>query len=207
MSVLAAGFGLWSAFTGPKIAEVAVHQAAADTVNAPSFVATMYISVAREPDGLSQGGTIVESVDYEAPDRVFSSTTVKEGAETSRATTTQIGSSCWESDPADAGPCQASAIPQFLKVLSDLEKVHGVSFENGTYVLSSSEGRKYLIKSFGSSSSSSAQALSGVHVKIRLTGDRISTVAFTEAGTSFKMKFSQVGSAPPVVRPSGSPSS
>jgi hypothetical protein len=236
---LSAGFGVWSALTGPRDADVQLHDAASNTAAASSFVATLDSTiketlvgspVAGGSSGLqSETSKTTETVDYQAPDRVK----VKETTHTSSAGGTvtiglvQIGTSCWQtpSEPSEPSDCQASAVPMFLDLVSGLEKSSNVTLHDGTYKLNAADGRRYILTDF-LDGSSGVTAPSKESVQIRIDGSNVVwellSFATTEpsGGTSANgqpemvavsldivARFTQIGSAPPVVRPTGAPTS
>jgi hypothetical protein len=239
--VLSAGAGVWSALTGPRDADVQLHDAASNTAAASSFVATLDSTIKESLIGSSVAGgssgvqsetsKTTETVDYQAPDRVK----VKETTQTSPSTAdgtgvidlVQIGTSCWETpaDPSEPSDCQASAIPMFLDLVSGLEKSSKVTLHSGTYKLDSSDSKHFILTDF-LDGSGGVTALSKASVQIRIDGSNVVwehlSFATTEpsGGTSANgqpemisvsldivARFTQIGSAPPVVRPTGAPTS
>src|SRR5580698_239321 len=103
LGALTAGFGVWSALTGPPVAVVQLHDAADNTIAAPSFRATLdgTISVSFSGATAAQGESDVirESGIFQAPDRTFvNASNVATISGVSRRTQiewTQIGDSCW----------------------------------------------------------------------------------------------------------------
>ncbi len=243
--VLSAGAGVWSALTGPRDADVQLHDAASNTAAASSFVATLDSTIketlvgssfgsptAGGSSGLqSQTSKTTETVDYQAPDRVK----VKETTQTSPSTAggtvaidlVQIGTSCWQTPAESSEPsgCQATAIPMFLDLVSGLEKSSNVTLHDGTYKLDPADSKRYILTDF-LDGSGGVTTPSKASVQIRIDGSNVVwehlSFATTEpsGGTSVNgqpemisvsldivARLTQIGSAPPVVRPAGAPTS
>jgi hypothetical protein len=227
LTVLSLGGAAWSAFTGPKVADVQLHEAAANTVAASSMVvvqhATIKIALPTQPG--STGGTaenetetISETVDYQAPDRIrASSTETGAGSEATApvtSTETQIGDACWTNVPAgDDTSCTAKAISSFFTVVSGLEQATDVTERGGTYFLSPKASASVVQAMDGGQGNSVFGTASGDSIEARITGDTISWEQVnidstgSTAGTSVDIviTYSDIGSAPPVETPSGPP--
>jgi hypothetical protein len=214
MSLLAAGFGLWSAFTGPKIAVVQLRDAAANTANAANFEVTLQI---RQTPPSSQSSPSTETIVYQAPNRVYISDKADVGGITQAEAETQIGSSCWTTPPTQSafGTCNSKSIGDFLQLVKVLETASGVTLSNGTYSLSRAAADRYLVKGLGTSSIANSTQ-DRIQVKIRLRGDSIHTIDLTiqnlsggatAPGLDFLITFPFVGTAAPVATPTGAPTS
>jgi hypothetical protein len=238
LCVLSAGGGVWSALTGPRVADVQLQDAASNTVAAPSFVATVNATI-KEAANVPSGATSVvrtetstadQSVVYQAPDRVM----VKESTEVSPASgisssqtdLVQIGTSCWQSasqSSASTG-CQASAFSKFLDLVSGLETSSGATLRDGTFELTATDSRRFIVTDvLGDEIGSSP--LEDPIVQVRIQGSDVvwEHLSFhtTESApdssgplpesisVSFNLvaQFTEIGSAPPVVRPAGPPTS
>ena len=82
LCALSAGGGVWSALTGPRVADVQLHDAASNTVSASSFVVTLDAKIKQTTSGsfgspttgssapLNEITSSSETIVYEAPDRV-----------------------------------------------------------------------------------------------------------------------------------------
>jgi hypothetical protein len=216
MSVLAAGFGLWSAFSGPKIADVQLHDAAANTLAASGFIETFQSSATATISSSAPTTTI----DYQAPDRfvVVESYEVNGSKARTELRITQIGSACWE-EPAAENPgspsvqvvCAPTGGSEFLSVLRDLERTSNVTLRGGVYTLDQKDSPRFvndILGPFGT-------ILKGQAIEVRTDGSYVSWLyfAFTEAsdpsngspGLYVVIRFADVGSAPNVVRPAGEP--
>ena len=232
LAVLSLGGAAWSAFTGPRVADVQLQVAAANTVAAPSLIvhlqATITASLSAQSGSGTSGGTtenevekISETVDYQAPDRIKATTTDTdsgiEGSTSGPVTSseTQIGNACWTNAPAGTDVmCTAGAISSFLDVVSSLEKATGITDRNGTYYLSP-KATQILVEALdgGQGDSTLGGSGSGDSAEARINGDAVSweklTVnsASTQGKTSLDIvvTFTDIGSAPPVETPSGPP--
>ncbi len=245
LTALSAGAGVWSALTGPRDADVQLHDAASNTVTAVSFVATLNSTIKETLVGSSLGSPLTpgssgaqsqtskttETVDYQSPDRVM----VKDKTQTSPATAdgsgaidlTQIGTSCWEtpSPPAGSSACEANAIPKFLDLVSGLEKSSNVSLQGGTYKLDPADSKRFILTDFLDNSGGITTPVNA-SVQVRIQGSNVvwehmsfSTTEPSGATTTggqpelvsvtldVVARFTQIGSAPPVVRPASAPSS
>jgi hypothetical protein len=67
VGALSGGLGLWSAFSGPKVADVALHDAAANLAAASSFVVDLHQT--ESVLGSDEEVNVGEVVHFEAPDR------------------------------------------------------------------------------------------------------------------------------------------
>jgi hypothetical protein len=244
--LLSAGGGIWSALTGPRVADVQLQDAASNTVAAPSFVATVDATVKETLNGpfgspaaggssgpQSQTSVTSETVVYQAPDRVIVKESAKvtpaSGQGTNETDIVQIGSSCWQpaaqlgSQPAS---CRASAIPMFLDLVSGLEKTSRVTEHDGTYDLTPSDSRRFLTTAFLGGTGGGTPP-KNVIVQVRIQGSDVvwehlsfgstQVVAGGTSGTGQSQtisvsldlvaRFTEIGSAPPVVRPAGAPTS
>lgn len=208
MGVLSAGLGLWSAFSGPKIADVALHDAAANLAAAPSFVIELHQT--ESVVGTDEQIQIGEVVHFEAPDRQWSVQTVDSPGSHSVKRITQIGDSCWISTtgPATPFPCEATSIQHLIANIKKLETVTGVTNDRGAYVLSEKDSASLV------SSEASGQLSIGMpKVTVRISGDYISSehLSLDAAvdGTSILinevLNTSDVGNGPRVVTPLGPP--
>jgi hypothetical protein len=227
LTVLSLGGAAWSAFTGPKVAEVQLQEAAANTVAAPSLVADIQLSIKLDTgslggSGLNQNGdeTISEDVDYQAPDRLSGTTkdsgTGAGGVSSTSATLTQIGSSCWSNPAGDSdSECDKNPAADFFEPVSGLEKAPDVTDRDGTYYLSPAASEAVVNGTTGQGGTSLSVPASDYSVEARISGDTISWEQLTvksssESGNSdidIVVTFSQVGSAPPVRTPAGPPTS
>jgi hypothetical protein len=227
LTVLSLGGAAWSAFTGPKVADVQLQEAAANTVAASSMVVVQHatIKIALPTQAGSTGGTaenetetISETVDYQAPDRIHATSTESGSGSGATApvtsTETQIGDACWTNAPAgDDTSCSAKAISSFFTVVSGLEKATDVSDRGGTYVLTPQASGTVVEAMDGGQGNSVFGAASGDSVEARIAGDTISWEqvgihsAGSTVGTSVNIviTYSDIGSAPPVATPSGPP--
>jgi hypothetical protein len=234
LGVLSLGGAAWSAFTGPRVADVQLQTAAANTVAATSLIARLQATITASVSAPSQSGAptattenevekVSETVDYQAPDRVHATTTdTDSGTEGSAApvtsSETQIGDACWTNSPAGTDvKCTAGAVSSFLDVVSGLKNATGITERSGTYYLSP-KATQILVNALDGGQ---ANALGGSarddSAEVRIDGDTVSweklTVNSTSdtAGESVKtaldilVTFSDIGSAPPVEMPSGPP--
>jgi hypothetical protein len=225
LTLLSLGGAAWSAFTGPKVADVQLQEAAANTVAASSMVVVQHatIKIALPTQAGSTGGTaetetISETVDYQAPDRIQATSTESGSGSGATApvtsTETQIGDACWTNAPAgDDTSCSAKAISSFFTVVSGLEKATDVTDRGGTYFLSPGASGSVVQAMDGGQGNSVFGPASGDLVEARIVGDTISweqvriDSAGSAAGTSVTIviTYSDIGSAPPVETPSGPP--
>jgi hypothetical protein len=219
VSVLAGGFGLWSAFSGPNVFEVQLHDAAANTLAASGFVETLqltYTGSNQESSSISHHTPVLtESIDYQAPDRfrVVESERDNRGKAKAELQVTQIGSECWFELGGQSGDegCQTSG-SDVLDVLQDLEHTSKATLSGGVYTLDLKDSPQFLSGVFGPV----ATIFKGLSVEVRLDGSYVSSVhigidagpAPSEAGLGIGVviRFTQVGSESPVVRPAGAPS-
>jgi hypothetical protein len=232
LCALSAGGGVWSALTGPRVADVQLHDAASNTVAAPSFVATVNAKITEISSGSlgspTAGGTAPvnqissskETIVYQAPDSVL----VKEvsainGQNAPETEETQIGPSCWQ--PASASgqqqQCQANAVSMFLEIVRVLEKTTKVSFRDGIYQLTPADSLTFLNDALGGTGGGPTPK--NLVVQVRIEGSNVASehISFSEgeAGAAasptisltavIDAKFTEIGSAPPVVRPAGLP--
>jgi hypothetical protein len=240
---LSAGGGIWSALSGPRVADVQLHDAASNTVAAPSFVATLNATIKESLNGpppsgssgpQSQTTTTKETVTYQAPDRVMVKESEAATPASSQGSTqtdlVQIGSSCWVpaselGGTAAAPTCNASDITMFLDLVSGLEKTSSVTRRgDGTYELDLADSRRFILTDFlgGSGGITTPE---NAKVEIRIDGSNVvwehlsfdstepSGAAAPTGGKpetisvslDLVARFTQIGSAPPVVRPAGAP--
>src|ERR1700722_17213734 len=233
MSLLAAGFGLWSAFTGPKIADVQLHDAAANTLAASGFVetfqftATVASSASAAGGSVSPGGAVshqtsgsTTTIDYQAPNRfrVVEVERDNDGKTQTDVRLTQIGSACWVARaPNRRGPavgqseCAPTSGPDLLNILRDLEHASNVTLRGGVYTLDPKNTSQFLSAMFAPFG-----ALFKSHsVEVRTDGSYLSWMHFqlgegpgtapSGLGIDVVLRFTDVGSAPPVIRPAGAP--
>jgi hypothetical protein len=225
LTALSAGGAVWSAVTGPNDADVQLQDAAANTVAASSMVVDaslkMFLSLGAGSSGaggspVAENLTINETVDYQAPDRIFATASevgsLAQGVDQpTELRETQIGSSCWEyGSPITGGGCSAGAIAQFFSIVRSLEHASGVTFEDGSYHLSPSASETLFNDIGGSGGSASSGPTGSYSAEVQLQGGVILSEYITEGGpagtgTKIDVRISEVGSAPPVVRPSGPP--
>ena len=207
VAVLSAAVGIWSGLSGPKVADVQVHQAAANLAAASSFVVNIDETVSEI--GTSEQAKIDEVVHYQAPDRQWAVQTIRSSQSESVKTITQIDASCWihSTGPAPPFTCQRTSLQSLLGSLRALEKPTGVTNVAGTYAFSAKDSAAII------SSVSGGQAFGMPAVEVRITGAVISwehiSLDTSESGASILIdeviRFSQVGSGPPVVAPHGPP--
>jgi hypothetical protein len=230
--------------TGPKVADAALHVAAASTVAAPSLLATVQTSFGVNFGGASSvAGSgppntvtkVKETIDYQAPDRVLVNESGSSSAGGSSTPTvdrlTQIGSSCWETPPAPGSlgqqACNNSAISGFFNIVQSLESASGVSFRDGTYYLSRSASLRVINSIGGTGNELTSADVKSVSVQAQVHGDSISweSLSYTvsesapagigsapgggafEESVQIAVRFTEIGSAPPVNRPAGPPTS
>jgi hypothetical protein len=208
VGVLSASLGLWSAFSGPKIADVALHDAAANLAAASSFVIELHQT--ESVVGTDQQVQIGEVVHFEAPDRQWAVQTVDSASSHSVKKITQIGASCWISTtgPAAPFPCEVSSIQHLIGNVKKLETVSGVTDDGGTYVLNEKDSASLV-----SSEASGQLTLGMAKVKVRIFGDFVSSEQLSldaaVDGASILinevLNISDVGHGPRVVAPSGRP--
>jgi hypothetical protein len=214
VGVLSASLGLWSAFSGPKIADVALHDAAANLAAAQSFVIELHQT--ESVVGTDEQVQIGEVVHFEAPDRQWAVQTVDSSNSGNSANShsvkkiTQIGDSCWISTTGTATPfpCEVSSIQHLLGNVKKLETVSGVTNDGGTYVLSKKDSASLV-----SSEASGQLTLGMAKVKVRISGDYVSSEQLSldaaVDGASILinevLNISDVGTGPRVIAPSGPP--
>ena len=195
LCTLSAGGGVWSALTGPRVADVQLHVAASNTVAAASFVATVDAKINETESGSlgspTVGGTAPqtrissskETIVYQAPDRVL----VKEssainGQSAPDTEETQIGSSCWQSASASGQQqqCQANAVSMFLEIVRVLEKTSKVSYRDGKYQLTAADSLTFLNDALGGTGGGPAPK--NLVVQVRIDGSNVSSehISFTE---------------------------
>jgi len=165
---------------------------------------------------------------YQAPNRIqiresFSSPGT--GKFTIRET--QIGGSCWrsyQSTPARGGGlgCDKNAVPNVLSFLSQLERASDVNFRDGGYYLSRRDGVAFVqaaIPGLLSQDGFFGVATQDLVMETRIKGSTISwqrlsfsgpvtgTPSFAQINASLDLvvRYSDIGSAPAVVRPGGPP--
>ncbi len=234
LCALSAGGGVWSALSGPRVADVQLHDAASNTLAASSFVATVTAKIDEITSGSfgspTAGGAVPqnlsstskETIVYQAPDRVL----VKDSSESNgtsepTAVETQIGSSCWQpaSESGEQEQCQANAVSTFLEIVRVLKKTSKVAYGNGTYRLTSADSLNFLNDALGGTGGGPVPK--DLLVQVRIEGSYISWehITFTQneagvAGTGsislsvdIVATFTHFGTAPPVVRPAGPPTS
>jgi hypothetical protein len=217
LSVLAAGFGLWSAFSGPKIAAVQLHAAAANTLAASGFVETFQFIPTATPTKSSAPTTTIY---YQAPDRfgTVGSYEVNGSKVPTELRMAQIGSACWEEPAADspgAPSAESSCVPsgnsQFLSVLQDLEDASGVTLRGGVYSVDQQDTGPFVRGVYGPF----AKFFKDQSVEVRTDGSYVSWLRIVlDIGSgrlaghpyeSIVIRFMGVGTAPPVVRPATEP--
>jgi hypothetical protein len=207
VAVLAAAVGIWSGLSGPKVADVQVHQAAANLAAASSFVVNIHQTDSEI--GTDEQADIDEVVHFQAPDRQWSVQTIRSNQSESVKTITQIGASCWirSTGPATPFVCQRTSFQNLLGSVRALEKSSRVTNLAGTYALSAKDSAAII------SSESVGLAFGMPAVEVRITGAAISwehiSLDVTERGASILIdevvRFSQVGDGPTVVAPPGPP--
>jgi hypothetical protein len=212
MSVLAAGFGLWSAFSGPNNADIELHDAAANTLAASGFVETIQLSSSQ----LTPGATT--SIDYQAPDRfrIVESAREDGGRVVTTPLVTQIGSECWVASTSPGGPsgqgeCAQTSGSDPLDVLTDLEHTSDVAIQAGDYTI----GQKDLFPFVRAILGPLAAVFKSGTVDVKIDGSYVSLVhlhlaegpnpAQSGPAVDYFIRFTDVGSAPPVVRPASGP--
>ena len=232
LCALSAGSGVWSALTGPRVADVQLHVAASNTVAAASFVATVNAKIKETTSGSlgsptvggsapqTQISTSKETIVYQAPDRVqVKESSAINGQSTPETEETQIGSSCWESASLSGQhqQCQTNAVSMFLEIVRELEKTSKVTYRAGTYDLTPADSLTFLNDALGGTGGGPPPK--NLVVQVRIQGSNVSSehISFTEAeaGVSgsgsisliadIDATFTHIGSAPPVARPSGPP--
>jgi hypothetical protein len=207
VTVLAAAVGIWSGLSGPKVADVQVHQAAANLAAASSFVVNIHQTDSEI--GTDEQADFDEVVHYQAPDRQWAVQTIRSNQSESVQTITQIGASCWihSTGPSTPFTCQRTSFQSLLGSVRALERPTGVTNVAGTYAFSVKDSAAII------SSESGGQAFGMPGVEVRITGAAISwehiSLDVTEKGASILIdevvRFSQVGDGPPVVAPPGPP--
>jgi hypothetical protein len=220
LGVASVAFGLWSGLSGPKIADVQLHDAVSNTLAAPGFVATFQLVFQNQSGSSATGSTAYSSslrlgrivIEYRAPDRAVMSASAPPAK--GSASITQIGSSCWvASTPSSlrvtlVPACVVDSIRNFMSSVRSLTSSTDVDLKNGLYTSSLSGDRL-----FGNSGgNSSAQArLGSARVEVRLSGDFVDWihVAFPSGfgRVEESIQFEDVGTAPAIMRPSGAPTS
>ena len=220
LGVASAAFGLWSGLSGPRVADVQLHDAVSNTLAAQRFVATFQLAFQSPPGSSASGSTAYSSslrlarivIDYQAPDRAVMSASAPPAR--GSATVTQIGSSCWvASTPSGlrvtvAPDCVADSIRNFLSSVLSLTSSIDVDLKNGLYTLSISGDR--LFGNSGANSASQAR-LGSAHVEVRLNGEFVDWIHVTFPSSFGRVEesiqFKDIGTAPPIMRPSGPPTS
>jgi hypothetical protein len=217
LGVASLAFGLWSGLSGPRVADVELHDAVSNTLAASGFVATIQITEDRASatspgspaysSNLVFGGTVV---DYEEPDSEIVSSLAPFGHRTMRIT--EIGSSCWVTG-VPSGPgvslatdCSLDSIQTVLSSIEDLRATTDVALKGGVYALSPSDSRKFVAASYGSSGSNPVQYVGPARVEIRLNGGFIDWINLIVPGSiGALLRFTDVGTEPPIKRPPGPP--
>jgi hypothetical protein len=210
-------FGLWSGLSGPRVADVELHDAVSNTLAASGFVATIQITEDRA-SAISPGSPAYSSnlvfggivVDYEAPDSEIVSSAASSGHKTVRIT--EIGSSCWVTG-APSGPgvslasdCSLDSIQTVLSSIEELRTTTDVALKGGVYVLSLSDSRKFAAASNGSSASDPLQYVGRARVEIQLNGGFIDWINLIVPGSiGALLRFTDVGTEPPIKPPPGQP--
>ncbi len=217
LSVLAAGFGLWSAFSGPQVADVQLHDAAANTLAASGFVETLQSTAGATTTTSSSPTT---TIDYQAPDRfaVVGSYQENGGKGRTELRFTQIGSACWEG-PAAENPgapsvqsvCAPTSGSDLLNVLRDLEHASTDTLRGGVYTLDQKDSPQFVSDFLGPF----ATIVNGLPVEVRIDGSYVSWVHFVltvrsgpsegDHYASVTIRFTNVGTALPVIRPAAEP--
>jgi hypothetical protein len=231
---LSAGGGVWSALSGPRVADVQLHDAASNTLAAPSFVVTLDATVREALNGSAQPEaqttSTSERVDYQAPDRVTVNESTKVTPASSQGNTetdlVQIGSSCWEpasevAQSSAAPACQASDIPMFLSLVGGLDKTSNVTQTSGMYELDAADSKHFILTDFLGGSGGTLTP-ENAKVQIRIQGSDVvwehlsfdstesdpgSPTQTISVTLDLVARISQIGSAPPVLRPKGAPTS
>jgi hypothetical protein len=206
------GFGLWSGLSSPRIADVQLHDAVANTLAASGFAVTLQnifeasAPVAPSTPAYSSNvelGRIV--LYYEAPDSAVLSEVDPSGHTTLRVT--EIGSSCWVTGVSRPGvtispECYLASVKTFLSSIGELESTTDVTVEDGVYVLSPSDSRKFVSRG----DSPGTQLLTPVRLEVHLKGDFVDWIRQVGPGPIGEyLGFTDVGTAPPIMRPSGPP--
>jgi hypothetical protein len=207
VAVLSAAVGIWSGLSGPKVADVQVHQAAANLAAASSFVVNVDQTVSEI--GTADQAQIDEVVHYQAPDRQWATQTVRSNQSVSVKTITQIGGSCWihSTGPAPPFTCLRNSFENLLGAVRAFEKPSEITNVAGTYTLSAKDSAAII------SPVSGGLTIGMPAVEVRITGAVISwehiSLDTSERGASILIDevihFSQVGNGPAVVAPSGPP--
>jgi hypothetical protein len=226
---LAVGFGVWSALTGPDVAVVQLRDAAENTAGAPSAEATVYATIDSSSSGTTalpnESIVIKGTTIYQAPDRqsVNEFITASTGSGTRQGGTqyTQIGSFCWYTTT-----CQSESALRSAGVLNQLGHTSGVSYQNGTYLVSPAASIHFVSAEFpGVFAGLGVPIIENAVVKVRISGSYVSSVqisfdAIASAGGPHPSRFASgtvkitevaryidIGNAPAVVRPAGPPTS
>ena len=133
---LSIAFGAWSATTNPDIPAEQLHDAVENVLAASSLVVS--VEATETVAGTSEVVRLVQTFDYEAPDRVYVHATVAVRGSVSVLTFTQVASSCWSyatGTVAGRYGCSQSGTSEFFVVLRALLASSDIS-RGSTYQLS-----------------------------------------------------------------------
>ncbi|MGO9344515.1 MAG: hypothetical protein ACLP6E_18665 [Acidimicrobiales bacterium] len=213
LAALSASFGAWSATSGPAVAEVQLSDAAQNLAAATSFVEVADLT--EGVIGTADQEQIHEVVDYEAPNRVSVTQTVRVTTAvrhtSSDRTLIQIGSSCWthlSGSPGSPLACSGKTRQRFLDVLLRLESSSGVTDVSGTYFLSRQDSTTEI------QTLAAGQFSIGMpSVEVRMSGDTISweRLSFDAGVTGGSIliddviNFMDIDHGPAVLQPAGAP--
>jgi len=199
LGVLSLGGAAWSVATSPKVFDVQLHDAAANTAAASSFVANLDLvltvsgnagslsGAAGSPSAEREVLTLRGTLDYQAPNRVhvIESLSSVPGSALSfhESEVTQIGSSCWQESPARQSgtsattTCNPKALANFLQFLHALGGTTHVSNRGGTFYLAHRDGLRFLTAALPSvlaGGQFSGSVTNNVSVAARISGSTIS---------------------------------
>ncbi len=210
LALLTAAAGLWSALTGPRIADVQLHQATANLIAASSFTAV--VDETESVIGTSEQVHIHEVLDYVAPDRQMVTREITEGRLTGGGTLTQIGGSCWihNTGPFTRSVCNRAAFQAFLDHLRQLEHSTDVSDNGGTYFLTPPDSSRWILADVPGN-----RMIGMAEVEARIDGETLSSVRVSFdaslSGASVlvyeTLQFAAIDHGPAIVTPAGPPTS
>ena len=189
-----------------------------NTLAASGFVETIQLTPIATPP---QPPAPATTIDYQAPDRfvTVASYEVNGSKVPTELRMTQIGSACWEEPAADnpAAPsvqsvCAQSGTSEFLSVLQDLEHASNAPLRDGVYTLDQQDRSQFVRDVYGPF----AKLFKVQTVEVRTDGTYVTWIHIVlvfgsgrvvgDPYESFVIRFEEVGTAPPVVRPAPEPS-
>ncbi|MFZ0666656.1 MAG: hypothetical protein WAM97_12955 [Acidimicrobiales bacterium] len=202
LTVLTVGGMVWSIATAPKIYDLQLQQAAANTASASGFVASVDLTVSTSINGsLSSGGqiprkqkiTLAGGIVYQAPNRILvtESLATSTGGTSVNVTETQIGPDCWQSVATRSGgrataTCNPAAVNNFLAFLRGLEKSSNVGYKNGTFYLAHRDAVTFLssaLPSLISGADFTGPLTKSVKLAATISGSYVSHEELTLGGT------------------------